>query len=547
MSLGTSEKPSASRAPRTNQLSHMLQAYSVLGAALLSCGLWARSCASNTLGVGTEGGAHIGTIASHSKDVYLGSVIENFRKNHKEVLAGMEEITDRNTVRTDLVAMHRAVVSGQEGPLLKISNKYEAADPFLAAYFVDADKTERNKIQSFAAQHTNAAAVRELLQLDTGDKSEDVWPYRSKFLTFLDENAKNTADQAQDIWDSCPISKQPNLFIKVPGYGPVSKRAYAIAESPATKGRLRDVLTLKGQPLIGYYGDHIQLPDTYADEIEKANQCYFDKTGTEMEIEYGVRSAPKQCVVRAKIQGSAIGGGKCPSGSSDNAFGKAERLVMEGYRKAARIGKAAGPGESPHTLGGAIDVSGRTHQHILEECMPKYWAACVDGEDCGHWQPKTKEIQAMADDNGCAMVDVWEGVQRRFCFNQNPDELENELAGGHGYKQLPDNSLDKEYLHRVDLRETPHSEGIIRMSEILQRKFIEMEDEKKLSLQDVRDGRQVIFRYEVDDQEYFCIGEEHDGGGLNPIERAKRYTEKKATGPHIGCSTFRKYKEGEKK
>lgn len=513
--------------PPDHRASHVLFTWLFLGLSVFTlCMLAFQACNGSIRLLGTGSGAHVGTLKSHSKSVYLGTVMTNFRETHHSLLKKMEEITDSNTVREDLVAMHYAVVKGDEDTALQLTAKYKEADPFLPAYFVGAEPAERAKIQAFAKEHSDAAAVRELMKLaNKKDKSKDVWPYRAEFLKYLEGLEENNLKQSKEIWASCPISRKPDLFVTVSGYGPMSKRLYSLSESSKTAGEPRIVRTRSGKPFIGFYGDELYLPDTYAREVEAANECVFEKTGKEIVIDYTLRSSYKQTVVKSKVQGNMPGGGKCSALSANSSGGKVERFLRGTYRKVAGIGLAASPGESRHVTG-AIDFS-YPGQEMLEECMPKYWKPCLGGEDCNHWQP---DVNKPIDGSLCTTV-VSNLSSRKFCFNGNPDEEATreaaEAVSTDGYTRVPQSEVPS------DLVRTKASPAIVAMSEKIQDDGF-----GGATVEKVREGEVFVFRYDTPDGERFCKVEVHDNHKARGVFNIVRG--KSSTIYNVGCSTYKR-------
>ena len=464
---------------------------------------------------------HIGTIDSHTEDFVNYSELEDFKKGYGSVWTAMQKETSRNDAERDYFVALNAILQKDEAKLLELTKKYTNVD-FLPAYLVGAKTAEVKKIVAYAKNNGPEQAISRIMEEKETDQSDD-WPYRAALLKGVAKKIKYRKELSQEVWDSCSISKDKNLFIDFPDTGQIAKRALVRLEDPSTAGQLDEVKGLDGEPWLNAYGQKCMLRETYARELEEANRCVFEKSKKEIALRHCYRSAQMQCVVRSSIKIPPLH--KC---SDDEEAGLLDKLargvawVKNGGKKEKR---AAPPGLSLHQWGTPVDFAAQ--QPYLKECLPPYWTQ-LEG-DPAHWD--ARQVTRPKEGN-CTTVELRGGGTRPFCFyvEKGAEATSETLAEGE-YARVPEGEIAMGDL--MPVKATPE---IVAMSE-----KIENKEFRHISVQELLDGAWHLFRYQADGKEAFCKVEAHNNHKIRGIIGFVRGRKSAETALYNqGCSTYRR-------
>lgn len=481
---------------------------------------------------------HAGTIESHTEDFVKSHEIDYFIKQHKSVWLEMKKETSPKAAERDAFAALDAILEKDEATLLEFTKKYTKVD-FLPAYLVRANAPGVKEMVKYAKVKGPEKAISKLMEEksekdDGKSKKADIWPYRAGLLKDMDKKAEYRKKISQEVWDSCPISQNPDRFTELPDTGSISKRAVTRLEDPSTAGPLKAVKGLDGEPFLTAYGQVCRMREKYAKELEAANQCVFDKTGKEIVPRYCYRSAQLQAVVRSNIKEPPLH--KCGKNEKATTLDKIFGFFTKVKSKVSGKGNAPAlpPGMSIHQMGEAVDLDD-TPKNILASCLPPYWKE-LEG-DPGHWDmshvPRPKE-------GNCTTVELRDGKSRPFCFYTEKKEEDkeapkeetkkaDELPPEGTYERVPKGELSRDDL--VPAKATPE---IVKMS-----KKIEKKESRHISLQDVMDGGWYVFRYQANGKETFCKIEAHNNHKLREFGRFLRGHKSFGTAlRNKGCSNY---------
>lgn len=480
-----------------------------------------------TLSDGRPTANYVGTMDSHTNDFVTYSKIDNFQKNHRSVWIAMQKETSPNTAKSDVFAALNAIIDKDEAKLLALTKKYSKVD-FLPAYLIAKSPGVKDMVAYATANGPEQAISKLMREKENKEDKTDVWPYRAALLKDIENKGKNRKKEAQEVWDSCGISQDPNLFTNFPDTGKISKRLLTKLEDPTTAGQPVAAKGLDGEPMLDAFGQICIMREAYAKELETANKCVFEKSKKELVPRYCYRSAYMQSVVRSFIKAPPLH--KCDKDEEANTLDRFFRGMAKIKSKVTGKGNdmAAPPGLSIHQFAVAIDFDD-TPKSLLESCLPPYWKE-LEG-DPGHRDasqvPKPKN-------GNCTTVDLHGGEMRPFCFYQEKKEGKeatgNETLGEGEYARVPEGEIPDSELVRIALNEaTPE---IVAMS-----KKIQVAECKHTSVPKLREGDYHLFRYNTSDGERFGKLEVHKGNARNAAGRWRRG---KPVLPHCGCSTFRR-------
>lgn len=447
----------------------------------------------------SAGGDHLGSIESKSRQFVRSSLVATFRATQKSVWTAMQKQTSYKEAHADSFRIMNAIIDGDESELLELSQKYAKSADFLPAYFMNVSQAKLKTMTSYAASNGLQQAISRLVK-DADDSGG--WPYHAELLKEIEEKEEYRQEKAQEVWDSCPVSQDPDLYTNFPSTGPIARRSLTFLEDPSTAGPLVEVHDLQGDVLLDSFGEPCLMRQAYAEDIENANQCLFDKTKQQIRPRYCYRSAYMQAVVRSSIKKDPLH--KCGKDEASNAFTKVERGLswLGSALSGSGNGPASAPGYSNHQFGVAFDFDSHSDDQI-GACLPSYWKE-LSG-DPGHWDAtQTKPPK----DGSCTAVRLRNGAKRRFCFGTDPGA--SSPATG---------------------------ENLVRVTNAELRKHPDITKEaEKIIGERHGDETGTKIPFTVDGEEYLCVIEVHD-----PALRDSpgRFLRGKPVRKHHGCSIFK--------